>query len=169
MRTLWGRCRFEQRVKPMEDNPYVAPKIPEGVPPSTADREVAKRLVRGPATSLIVLSVIAMLLDVLVIANVMVHDAPLILEQHGQGEGMQIVAANVSVNSLLFLVHLIVLIGAVQMLRLGSYSNAMTSAVVSLIPFCSPVVLLGLPFGVWALVVLCKARVSAVFKANAEP
>jgi len=53
------------------------------------------------------------------------------------------------------------------MLRFRGYRNAVVASVISLIPFCSPVVLLGIPFGLWALVLLCQAEVQAAFESTA--
>ncbi len=58
----------------------------------------------------------------------------------------------------------LVLIGAMKMKRLESYSLAMTSAIVALIPCISPCCILGLPFGIWALVVLNDPFVKASFR-----
>jgi hypothetical protein len=74
-----------------------------------------------------------------------------------------LIFGNVVANGGLFLVHLTVLLGSLNMLRVRSYSSALTAAIVSLIPFCSPVVLLGLPFGIWALAVLRREEVKEAF------
>ena len=54
--------------------------------------------------------------------------------------------------------------GAVCMLRMRRYGFAMASAILALIPVCSPCFFLGIPFGIWALVVLSQAEVRQRFE-----
>jgi len=61
----------------------------------------------------------------------------------------------------------VVLYGALQMKRLRSYGWAMTSSILALVPCTSPCCLLGLPIGIWALVVLLKPEVKAALKQSA--
>ena len=58
----------------------------------------------------------------------------------------------------------VVLVGAIKMKNLQNYGLAMTSAIIALIPCFSPCCVLGLPFGIWALVVLSDNRVKAAFQ-----
>jgi len=60
------------------------------------------------------------------------------------------------------LVGLGVLLGGLQMMRLRSRGLALTGAILAMVPV-SPFCLLGLPFGIWALVVLRKPEVKAAF------
>ena len=63
------------------------------------------------------------------------------------------------------IVGIVVLVGAMKMRKLQSYNFAMTAAIISMIPCVSPCCLLGLPFGIWALIVLLKPEVKAAFAA----
>ena len=47
--------------------------------------------------------------------------------------------------------------------KLRSRGLAMTAAILAMIPCFSPCCLLGLPFGIWALVVLSKPEVQSQF------
>ena len=58
----------------------------------------------------------------------------------------------------------VVIVGAVKMKNLESYGFAMASAIIAMVPCISPCCLLGLPFGIWALVVLSDAGVKAAFR-----
>jgi hypothetical protein len=62
---------------------------------------------------------------------------------------------------------ILVIFGAVKMKNLENYALAMTSAIVAMIPCISPCCCLGLPFGIWALVVLCDGQVQAAFSSQA--
>ena len=58
----------------------------------------------------------------------------------------------------------LVLLGAIKMLRLQSRALAMTACIVAMIPFTvSCCCVLGLPFGIWGLVVLNKPEVKSHF------
>ncbi|MCP3098175.1 hypothetical protein LZ198_04695 [Myxococcus sp. K15C18031901] len=54
-------------------------------------------------------------------------------------------------------------VGALKMKSLQSYGMAMTGAIAALVPCCGPCYCLGLPLGIWALVVLSKPEVKARF------
>jgi len=62
------------------------------------------------------------------------------------------------------LIGVVVLLGAIKMKNLQAYGFAMTSAILALVPCVSPCCLLGLPVGIWALVVLSKPEVKAAFR-----
>lgn len=55
-----------------------------------------------------------------------------------------------------------VLLGAVKMMRLQSYGLAMAACIIAMLP-CQCCCVLGLPFGIWALVVLNKPEVKSSF------
>ena len=54
-------------------------------------------------------------------------------------------------------------IGAQKMLALQSYGLCMAAAIVAMIPCISPCCLLGLPIGIWAIVILVKPEVKEAF------
>ncbi|MHC4914868.1 MAG: hypothetical protein ACYTGB_05195 [Planctomycetota bacterium] len=66
----------------------------------------------------------------------------------------------------LSLANLILLIAANKMRTLSSYPLAMASAILAVIPVLSPCCALGIPFGIWALVVLGKPEVVDAFLRN---
>lgn len=57
----------------------------------------------------------------------------------------------------------LILVGAKKMQSLRSYEFAFTAAIVAMIPCLTPCCFLGLPFGIWALVILNKAAVKSHF------
>jgi len=57
----------------------------------------------------------------------------------------------------------LILIGAIKMHSLRSYEFSMTAAIVAMLPCVTPCCLIGLPFGIWALVVLSKPEVKSHF------
>ncbi|MBN2432012.1 MAG: hypothetical protein JXQ27_11070 [Acidobacteria bacterium] len=58
-----------------------------------------------------------------------------------------------------------IIFGAVRMRQLRSYGLAVAAAILSLIPcLSSPCFVLGVPFGIWSLVVLLNGEVRAAFR-----
>lgn len=54
--------------------------------------------------------------------------------------------------------------GSIGMVRLRGYRNAWVAAVLAVVPVCSPCFVLGIPFGIWALVVLSRSETRARFQ-----
>jgi DNA-directed RNA polymerase subunit RPC12/RpoP len=67
-------------------------------------------------------------------------------------------------SSIGIILSILVLIGAMKMKVLENYGLAMAASIVALIPCIGPCCLLGLPFGIWALVVLSDPVVKSSFK-----
>jgi len=59
--------------------------------------------------------------------------------------------------------NLLIIIGAINMLKLKKQGTAKMGAILACIPLCSPCVVLGIPFGIWALVTMGRPDVKAMF------
>ncbi|HTL98657.1 MAG TPA: hypothetical protein VL181_07620 [Holophagaceae bacterium] len=59
----------------------------------------------------------------------------------------------------------VVFMGGSKMKNLQGYGFVLTAAILAMIPCISPCCLLGLPIGIWAVVVLVKPEVKAAFTA----
>ena len=57
----------------------------------------------------------------------------------------------------------VILIGALKMKKLEGYGFAMAASILAMIPCISPCCLVGLPIGIWALVVLSKPEIKRAF------
>jgi hypothetical protein len=68
----------------------------------------------------------------------------------------------IGVPALMALPGALIALGANQMRTLGSYGFAMTAAFLAVLP-CQPCCVLGLPFGIWALVTLNDEEVKDAF------
>jgi hypothetical protein len=69
-----------------------------------------------------------------------------------------------AVNSLFGLaLSVLILVGAARMQSLRNYEFALTAAILAMVPCLTPCCLIGLPFGIWAVVVLRKAGVKSQF------
>lgn len=60
-------------------------------------------------------------------------------------------------------VAILTLVGGLRMRALRSYGLALTGAVLALLPCCSSCCCVGIPFGIWALIVLLRPEVKAAF------
>jgi len=58
----------------------------------------------------------------------------------------------------------VIFLGASKMKNAESYGFAMAAAILAMIPCVSPCCLLGLPLGIWALIVLLKPEVKSAFQ-----
>ena len=67
--------------------------------------------------------------------------------------------------------NLVAVVGALYMRRLSGYAMSMIAAIVSLVPIATGCLCTGIPFGIWALVVLVRPEIKAAFIArrNAPP
>ena len=61
------------------------------------------------------------------------------------------------------IINALIFLGALKMKGLQSYGLANTAAILALIPCCGPCLCVGIPLGIWALVVLRKPEVRAAF------
>lgn len=143
----------------------MTPPIEQGpVGPGGSREDIAQR-VNGPGIALMVTAIIGMVLQaILVVLNIIGAGAGAM-----QGGGDEQIAAiagggiNVVANILGLIVGVVVLIGAMKMRKLESYGFAMTASILAMIPCVSPCCILGLPFGIWAVVVLAKPEVKEAF------
>lgn len=59
---------------------------------------------------------------------------------------------------------ILVIVGAYNLQKLNKYGLAMTGAIIACIPCCGPCLVLGIPFGIWALVLLNNAQIRPHFQ-----
>ncbi|MBA4150904.1 MAG: DUF4339 domain-containing protein [Verrucomicrobia bacterium] len=67
-------------------------------------------------------------------------------------------------NILGIVVSIVIFLGANKMRKLESYGFSMAASIIAMIPCISPCCLVGLPIGIWAIVVLNKPEVKSQFK-----
>ena len=61
-----------------------------------------------------------------------------------------------------------IIFGGYRMMKLSNYGLCIAASIAALVPCLSPCCCLGLPAGIWALVVLCKPEVKAAFESAAR-
>lgn len=127
----------------------------------------AKSRLIGPAICLYIVGGLSALNHgVTLILVAMGHEMVLPGLQPGPGNGPDLAGARMIggiVGGIIGLtMDLLVIVGAYNMHTLKSHSLAMTGAIVACIPCCVCLVL-GMPFGIWSLVVLNDSDVKAAF------
>jgi hypothetical protein len=141
-------------------------------------REAADRRVKVPAIGLIVVAILGMLLDIL---DLFLPSTKLMQSFLA---GMQQQNDNPQLNDLMaklqnaghspfaigndifqIIIEILILVGALKMLKLRGYNFAYAAAIMSVIPCITSCCVwpLGLIFGIWAMVVMSKPEVKSQF------
>jgi len=144
--------------------------FPAGAPIPTASREMASSAVKGPAIALIIVGALGVLYylfnAVMVLSgNIPARPIPANASPAMRGflEGMH--GPQAGVYSLIFaLVNAFIVFGAVRMMKLQGHTLAIITCIVAMIPCASGCCcLLGLPFGIWGIMMLNKPEVKSQF------
>ena len=161
----------------MATNPFDA--FPSGEVPAAVVSKVS-----GPAIGLLVTGILNVLMSIYQAINclVMWTRGPEIMQQNPQFDQMQrdmeaqgldpakfmnifqtmgplgVILALVGV-----VVGVIIILGALKMKNLQAYGLSMTSSILAMVP-CLSCCVIGLPIGIWALVVLNNPEVKAAFR-----
>jgi hypothetical protein len=145
--------------------PVTAPLAPAG-----GGRDAALQMVKGPVIGLKVTAILGLILVVVgLVFNILtlggfhfgmqqMYDPQMQKLFNSLGGGLGIVQ-----NIIGGIVGVIVLLGASKMQKLQNYQFALTASIVAMVPCISPCCVFGLPFGIWALVVLNKPEVKSQF------
>ncbi|HEX7619385.1 MAG TPA: hypothetical protein VF480_11790 [Verrucomicrobiae bacterium] len=149
-----------------------APRLPFS--PATADaddgRDAALKLVKGPAIALIIVASLGVVyygfsgLFTLFTGGMMFHqEMPSNIPPQMRAfiQGMQGPLAGL-ISLVIAVVNGFVLFGAIKLLRLQNFRLVMAAVIFAMLP-CQCCCLLGLPFGIWALMVLNKPQVKSQF------
>lgn len=140
-------------------------------PADTDGRARALSMISGPAIGLIVVAalgiagqVVSILMKLLGMGmtgmngfeNTQNEEAAKLAQMLGGGVGIVISIIGI-------IVGIFILFGAVKMKKLENHGLAMTTSIIALLPCLSPCCCLGLPIGIWALVILNKPEVKQYF------
>lgn len=130
-----------------------------------SSRDAALAAVKGPAIGLMLVASLAMVLVVISLVINLTGVALFPMPTSGQSPQFSKFAQGAGgvVGAILGIaIYATVLFGAFKMKNLESHGLAMTASILALLP-CSLCCLFGLPFGIWALVVLSKPEVKSQF------
>ncbi len=150
----------------------VAQPLPSGTP-LTAATGNAEAMVSGPATALMIVGIICALTAIWgVLSNALGLGAGAFAPGRGGGgmppqmeRWVQMTSGGVGVfiSILGLAVSGFIIFASTKMKKLESYGMVMTATIISMVPCISPCCCVGLPVGIWVLIVLCKPEVKAAF------
>jgi hypothetical protein len=166
--------------KALADHPELAALLgtaaPPGPPPAFApgvpyaSAPDALQQVQGPAIGLIVTAILGILYQIL---NIILTALGVTMNafQQGQAGGQEMPAwiqtmsggVGIAFGILGIVLGVVVLLGALKMKKLENYTFSVIATVIAMVPCISPCCLVGLPIGIWALVVLNKPEVKGSF------
>jgi len=156
--------------QPMSPPPPPPPSVgpPTGTPPTSTI--VAQ--VQGPAIGLIVAAAFGALWDLLsLLSNLLGGGMAGLEELAGEYEGVSRIASATggAVGVLACLISLgicgLIIWAALQMKELRNWTLAMVASILAMVPCIGACCLIGIPIGIWSLVVLMKPEVKAAFTA----
>src|SRR4051812_16865260 len=129
----------------MEPNPYQSPCYPTLAPPVPAEMPVVvfdpdrvKALVRPRATALMAVAILSLPIDLAAFGYSMFVEAPRSVSDFSSGEGLLVAVSLVLGFGLLFLLHVFVVFGMMEMWRLRNGKYARLAMVISIVPSISP-------------------------------
>lgn len=146
----------DYEVSPLESplaSPYQAPRA---AAVGSLGSAAARDRIRAPAIAIIVLSSVC--LGLLVLALLLFALAA-VMGNDLEGAVLQLLLCVVQ-----FVVSVVMLVGAINMLKLRSRGTAMAGAILGMIPGISPCCVLGLPFGIWAISAMNDPEVARAFR-----
>jgi len=174
-----GRANAQTQVQPEGATGWVAlgtlPEFaaaaptPMSVPHAAPVAGNAAQMVAGPAIGLIVTASLGGLAQIAGILMNALGAGMSSAGMDGQAEvpewanamsgGIGIVSGIIGL-----IMAVVILLGALKMKKLENFSFAMTASVIAMVPCISPCCLIGLPIGIWALVMLNKPEVKSAFR-----
>lgn len=146
----------------------MSPPPPPSAPPPPAGPPAASQ-VQGPAIGLLITAVIGGIWALItIVANVLGMGMGMMdVSQYGGGSewaeyalggGFGIASSIIGLAVAGFIIW-----AALQMKALRQWMLAVVASILAMIPCISPCCIIGLPIGIWALVVLMKPEVKAAF------
>jgi predicted Zn finger-like uncharacterized protein len=127
-------------------------------------RPAAMSAVAGPAIALLVVGIIGIVgSSIGVCAGIFVSAAgPQARRGGGVNDGFESLLG-VLFYGVMLVTSIVVVACSTKMKRLDSYAAAMTASILAVIPCLSPCFVLGIPFGIWALIVINQGDVKEAF------
>jgi phage FluMu protein Com len=149
------------------ENPYQAPtqygQAP-GYPYAWGDAAAAAARVAGPAIALIIIGALEIAVEVWAVFVTLTEFRAGRAARLGPWADLVTPEAVVIGGAIGVILGIVVIWGGVKMRNLEGYPLAMAAAIIAMIPCFWPCCMLGLPFGIWALVVLSDPMVRAAFR-----
>jgi hypothetical protein len=118
--------------------------------------------VNGPAIGLIVVAILGFLLQAAALIFRLFFSA-LAARQTEAFPNMFSGSLGIASGVIGMLVSVLILMGGIKMKNLQNHGLAMTASIIAMIPCISPCCIIGLPIGIWAVIVLSKPEVKSAF------
>lgn len=130
-----------------------------------APSPAAAEQVGGPAIGLIVVAILGVIAQIASLIFSLVGASFLASSQMPKEAWTNMFYGPIGVVSSIVSILMggLILFGALQMKKLESYGLAMAASIIAMVPCFSPCCLIGLPIGIWAVVVLSKPEVKSAF------
>jgi hypothetical protein len=142
-------------------SPGTALAMPAAPPSGSSGAEK----VNGPATGLIVVAILGVVLQIVSLIFNLAGASILSNARMPNQAWANMFSGTIGAVSSIIVILLsgVILFGGIKMKKLESYGLAMAASILAMIPCFSPCCLLGLPIGIWAVVVLAKPEVKSAF------
>lgn len=140
----------------------------QGYQQTTLNPQAVQQMVSGPAIFMMVLSIISIPLAILGLAFSVLGGSAGFLDNLPSDARDQLMVqgvAGIVQYSLSLIANIFILVGAIKMKKCQSYGLAMTAGILSILFHCG-CCCLGLGSGIWAIVILSKPEVKAMFAQN---
>ncbi len=153
--------------EPMSPPPPPSTPPPPGPPPPMAVNPLQQ--VQGPAIGLVITGVLGILFALFRMLGSLFGfglSAMRNLSDLGPGASYArylVGGAGVIFGIIILATSIFVIWGALQMKQLRGWTLSVVASIVAMVPCLGPCCLVGIPIGIWALVVLMKPEVKAAF------
>ena len=141
---------------------------------TSTDREFLEKKVKLPAIFLIITAGLGILLNLINLVTGLLGIGSIgSMEnlQGTQGGGMEQLIAPFMAGTMTIvfsvigiIIGIVIIFSSMSMIKMEKWGFCMTGAILAMIPCISPCCILGIPFGIWAIVALSNADVKAAFK-----
>ncbi len=152
----------------MSEPLYSPPPPPPIAPPPTGAG--ALQQVQGPAIGLLVTAIIGIVLGLFSLLGNVFGIGMSGLQNIGGGSGatdryMQYMSGGLGIVFAIIGLAIsgFIIWAALQMKQLRNWNMAVAASIVAMIPCIGPCCIIGLPIGIWAIIVLMKPEVKAAF------
>ncbi len=146
---------------PPPPDPYRPPQQA----PVSSDRAIAE--VSGPAIGLLITAIIGGLLQALgLIINMLGVGLSSFTGGGREEQFINYLSGGVGVASagIGLLIAGIIIYASIEMRNLRQWGLAMAASILAMVPCISPCCIIGLPMGIWSLIVLQKTEIKAAFR-----
>ena len=154
--------------KPLSEFPEFAgapPSAPPSLPYTPMTTAAVPDQVNGPSIGLIVVAVLGFIAQATSVIFHLVGASFFAMSQMPRQAWANMLSGTLGMMLSIvgILVSGLILAGGLKMRKFENYPLAMTASIVAMIPCISPCCIVGLPIGIWALVVLSKPEVKSAF------